>query len=79
MGTWKYDQPPTWRKDAVATDGGWAHPKTGEILAACRQLILRRREKLDESSLNLRTESDGLFMLEQSNPDTTNNYLLLDE
>lgn len=78
MGSWKYDKAPSWAPDAVASNGGWRHPKTGEILAACRQLILRRREKLDISSSDLLTEAGGLFVLEQGNADGTVNYLELD-
>lgn len=78
MGTWKYDQAPTWKPDAIATPAGWAHPKTGEILACCRQLKRLRREKLDVRTDNLRTESADLFILENSNSDTTDNYLALE-
>lgn len=78
MGTWKYDQPPTWRKDAIPTDAGWVHPVTGEILAACPQLLRKRRTKLDNNESNLRLENNGLFVLEMANPDGTPNYLLLE-
>ena len=29
-------QPPSWKKDALPTGRGWAHPRTGEILKSQR-------------------------------------------
>jgi hypothetical protein len=79
MGTWKYDQPPTWKRDAVATNAGWCHPKTGEVLACCPHLKRKRRKKLDEADENLITEDGSLFVLETQNTDTTDNFLDLEE
>jgi hypothetical protein len=79
MGTWKYTQPPTWRKDAVATSRGWCHPKTGEVLVCCRGLLKLRRKKLDEEDSNLITEDDSLFVLENQNSDRTENFFDLED
>ena len=79
MGTWKYDQPPTWRRDAIATNAGWCHPKTGEVLACCPRLKRLRRQKLDETDENLITEEGSLFVLEQENTDTTENFVDLED
>ena len=78
MSTWKYDQPPSWKRDAIATNKGWCHPKTGEVLAACPNLLKRRRDKLDSQESNLLLEDGGLFVLEGANTDGSVNYLLLD-
>lgn len=79
MGTWKYDQAPTWKRDATAKSMGWCHPKTGEVLACCRRLKRKRREKLDNEDENLLTEDGSLFILEKENPDTTENYVDLEK
>lgn len=78
MGTWKYTQPPTWRKDAIATEAGWCHPKTGELLACCRGLLKLRRKQLDEEDSNLVTEDGSLFVLENQNSDRTENFFDLE-
>lgn len=79
MGTWKYDKAPSWKKDAVASDQGWRHPKTGELLVSCPKLKRKRRTKLDITDENLVTEDDSLFLLEEDNPDTTENYVDLED
>lgn len=38
MSSWSLDKAPTWCPDAIATDRGWADPKNGHIIVACRRL-----------------------------------------
>lgn len=78
MGTWGYDKPPSWQKDAIQTRAGWCHPKTGIVLAACGGLPDKRRDKLDHKTSNLRTEDGWLFLMENINPDHSSNYLVLE-
>ena len=40
----KHLSPPTWAPYAIATNQGWVHPKTGEILVSHRNL----KTKIDE-------------------------------
>jgi hypothetical protein len=36
-------QPPSWKKDALPTNRGWAHPRTGEIL---------KSQKMSDTDIN---------------------------
>ena len=38
MPIWTLDKPPSYKKDAVATERGWEDPNTGELLIAIRTL-----------------------------------------
>lgn len=38
MTTWTTQSPPSWAKNAVATDRGWVDPSNGQILVACKRI-----------------------------------------
>jgi len=38
------NSPPSWCPDAVPSDRGWRHPKTGELLVSVRGGVFRKEE-----------------------------------
>jgi len=58
-GMWGYDSRPLFAPQAIATEGGWVDPDTGEIYVAIRQLRTKRREFIDENLAQLIVDTVG--------------------
>lgn len=78
MPLWSLTKKPAFDSEAYATEEGWAHPETNEILVSISHLQTRQAEVRDAALVNLLGENGDLLILE-SLPYTDSQYLLLED